>query len=125
MKNLKKILKTPEGQIFSRSDMSLREHIHTLLAEHKTETPINTICHEQTSLGYPFDSQSALLLPYVCCMIAQYIIIENYESIENDGINIGCARDYASKWYMEDLFLETLNIVDAHKTKRTDALPEM
>ena len=104
------------GSTNKSSDMDYKTHITNLLAYHKNETPINTLFSEQTSLGTPA-SDDEILISYLCCQVAKYTTIYNLEDSTN-GENIGYDCDFVGEKYMEDLFLNTLHILDNHTKQK-------
>lgn len=104
--------KSPFGTFNKSSDMDYHSHITNMLAYHKDEKPIDILFSEETSMGRP-DSADEILISYLCCQIAKYIMI--YSNNNEDDRNLGYADDFAGKLYMEDLFLEVLHIIDNYR----------
>lgn len=89
-------------------DMSFEAHITNLLAYHKNETPLSDLlpC---------FQDCDEIIAAYICCLIAKYTAIYNYNESEIETAkeeNLGFVYDYNGQLYMEDLFLNTLHTVE-------------
>lgn len=111
----KQARKNPVVQAFSRDEddkMDFVEHLTNLLAYHKNEKPLSAL------LGY-FQQNDEIIASYICCLIARYTAIYNYTECESDKeINLGYDCDYNGPRYMEDMFLDALNIVEHYHTAK-------
>lgn len=111
----KQARKNPVVQAFSQDEddkMDFVEHLTNLLAYHKNEKPLSAL------LGY-FQQNDEIIASYICCLIARYTAIYNYEECETDEeINLGYDGDYNGTRYMEDIFLDALNTVEHYHTAK-------
>lgn len=109
----KQARKNPVVQALSQDEddkMDFVEHLTNLLAYHKNEKPLSAL------LGY-FQQNDEIIASYICCLIARYTAIYNYEECETDEeINLGYDGDYNGTRYMEDIFLDALNTVEHYHT---------
>lgn len=111
----KQARKNPVVQAFSQDEddkMDFVEHLTNLLAYHKNEKPLSAF------FGY-FQQNDEIIASYICCLIARYTAIYNYEECETDEeINLGYDGDYNGIRYMEDIFLDALNTVEHYHTAK-------
>lgn len=114
----KEYLSSPNGalasDLYKDGMMSFEKKLKNLLEYHKYEKPLSSL------LGY-FQQSDEIVAAYICCLIAKYSAIYNYKDPEENeciDVNLGCDCDYSGNRYMEDLFLETLNIVEHYVTER-------
>lgn len=98
------------GSKYDDGKMRFQEHLTNLLAYHKNEKPLSSL------LGY-FQQSDELIASYICCLIAKYSAIYNHIETDNEE-NLGYDCDYNGDRFMEDLFLDTLNIVEHYITEK-------
>lgn len=107
---------SPYGSFFkSRNSMPYDFHIRHLMELHKEESPIEQLMYEPTNMGVPVETDE-IIMSYLCCKIAeQSVLCEDISDEERDKINgkqLGYSEDFQGEWYMEDIFLLALHIIE-------------
>lgn len=96
--------------VANAKDMDYDTHINNLMQYHKSEKPVSLLFDETTNMGIP-RSADELLVSYLCCSVAKQAVVNNYNHPEN---NYDCYLDYTGDLYMEDVFLESLLIINEY-----------
>lgn len=98
------------SNLYKDGKMNFENHVKNLLAYHKNKKPLSSL------LKY-FQQSDEIKASYICCLIAKYSAIYNHIETDNEE-NLGYDCDYNGDRFMEDLFLDTLNIVEHYITER-------
>lgn len=84
-------------------DQLIRRDIEDRLAYHKDKRPLESMLND-------FQASDKTLAAYMCCLIALYSAVYNFDCAE--GVNLGNECDFQGKKCMEDIFLESLHNVE-------------